>query len=88
MAQAHTGRAQHAYAWLWEGDVLTLCVSHCLCLSGWPVDVQEIKNVLEAEIVEILNQGAAKQLLKLHGIGKKRADLILQVRREGTRAAA
>lgn len=41
--------------------------------------VQEIKNVLEAEIVEILNTGTMKQLLKLSGIGKKRAEHIMQV---------
>lgn len=53
-----------------------------LCLSCSFVP-QEIKNVLEAEIVEILNQGSSKQLLKLHGIGKKRADHILQVGSRG-----
>lgn len=41
--------------------------------------MQEIKNVLEAEIVEILNTGTMKQLLKLSGIGKKRAEHIMQV---------
>ena len=35
--------------------------------------------MLEAEIIDILNEGSKAQLLALHGIGKKRADLILQV---------
>ena len=40
---------------------------------------KEIKNVLEREIVDILNEGTKQQLLALHGIGKKRAELIIQV---------
>jgi len=40
---------------------------------------REMKNVLEREVVDILNEGSRKQLLGLHGIGKKRADLIIQV---------
>jgi DNA uptake protein ComE-like DNA-binding protein len=43
----------------------------------------EIKNVLEREIVDVLNEGTREQLMALHGIGPKRADLIIEEREEG-----
>lgn len=36
--------------------------------------------MLEAALLETLNMGSKEQLLALHGIGKKRAELILEVR--------
>jgi endonuclease III len=35
--------------------------------------------VLEAALLETLNRGDMEALLALHGIGKKRAELILEV---------
>lgn len=40
---------------------------------------QEAKGVLEAALLETLNAGSTEALLALHGIGKKRAELILEV---------
>ena len=36
--------------------------------------------MLEAALLETLNAGSTEALLALHGIGKKRAELILEVR--------
>ena len=43
-------------------------------------NIQEAKGVLEAALLETLNTGSKEALLALHSIGKKRAELILEVR--------
>ena len=48
------------------------------------VDVNdEIRNLLERQVVDILNKGDETALLKLHGVGVKRAQYILEYRQEG-----
>jgi hypothetical protein len=42
---------------------------------------KEIQHVLATTILKIINTGTHTQLLSLHGIGKKRAELILERRR-------